>query len=154
MGIEYEAAKSMSRMPEDLEIYDRTFEAVYNHRLDIEKTRQGSIVISLDEIPADNKEASLEFLRGKLDDYTGRVQRRKARLKEQIDMGDVDTETLVHAVSANYKRVALQTLLERGTVNTWALSNTFEIMDGFFINGLFENALRVIHAYVKDGGSE
>lgn len=127
--------------------YDKRLDAVYDEKLKIEAQREGSIVIKLSEIPEDREEETLRFLDNKLMDYTERFERRLERFPTEMSV-----EAVVSMTSAHYKRTALRILLERGEVNTWALSNSLNSVDGSVIPHTFENALGVIHDYVKTFG--
>ena len=129
--------------------YDRRFAIIYDLMLVKESLRDGSIVIKISDIDESQEEERLILLENKLNEYTERFERRLERF-----FYDQENEKLIRSMaSSNYKRVGVKILLERGELNTWALSNALSVIDGgAVLMKEFDNAMGVIHDYVKTGG--
>lgn len=86
------------------------------------------------KLPEDKK----EILESKLKGYRGRLQQRL---------------TPVQRLDTRYKAEILQTLLEKGSVNTRRLSiKIWERNHHAYEPGIFENACNIINDYVETGG--
>lgn len=106
---------------------------------------QSGPVVSLDQIPPDDKEQRLQQLRAKLDEYSERLV---TAYREQSP--HVAPELLNPGL--RYKRAALKIALDTGSVHTFALSRAFMRVDGYLSSAQFDNAVGVIEDYLQTGG--
>jgi len=150
MTADFETQYSPEEEPQEnigIASYDKKLNLKYDDKLLMEAQREGSIIISLNEIPEEREEETMRFLDNKLVEYTKRFLTRLEQFAEEPSL-----ETAIHMMSTSYKRAALKILLERGELNTWAFSNSVDELDGSMMPKAFENAMGVIHDYIKTGG--
>lgn len=126
-----------------IEAHDKKLDALYKDKLDEEgRLNRESVVISLAEIPQDDKEERLRSLERKLEEYT-------QRYKNYLMAFDMDG-----AVQTMYSRDILRILLRQGEINTWAYSNAIaEQYNMVITREYFNNAASVVHDYIRTGGS-
>lgn len=123
----------------DIELEDKYREELERSEAKAEKPP----ILSLTEIPEEEKLDRVYGLRAKLGEYD-------ARSKKIWDTEKYRAPEVIFTQS--YNRDVLRMLLEKGEINTWAMSRALEKRNYTFDPRAYNNAVAVIADYVKTGG--
>lgn len=108
-------------------------------------------IIRLADIPSHVEETRLALLDTKLDEYTERLEGQLESFK--VDFQKEPRNTVLLLIDTTYKRDFLRILMEKGELDSLALTSAVMGMVGEnYSEAHFNNAFAVIRAYVETGG--
>ena len=122
--------------------YDDLVESRYDQFLAEGKDGE-SPIISLKDIPENERVSRVASLEKKLDEYTDRLRKAWEAHVTAFELLNPNDR---------FKRDALRILIKKGEVNTYSLSKALVHLGSYEYEEFFNNACSVIQDYVKTGG--
>lgn len=144
-GVDTDTAAVEVRVKQFIADHDIQLRTKYQEKLGITKEPDAP-VISLDQIPADDKDKRMAQLQAKAEEYYARVVN---KIKTGSRVRRLSVNSVLHTL---YKRDALKLLLHYGSLNTYAFSRAVvETIGAKRVGTEFQSACGVIEDYVRHG---